>query len=456
LDWESPPIQRNWRWPGERITIQIYDPVGNLVDIQPFLIQLLQPGNSSSIGPFTFDGNHGIIAAPGAEFLALFGTRPIGYSNGTHVFKVSTYGYVQPFLTDAVGVEGNATTDLRINLIIGVNITLNVKFKAEGIFMGVPFNMSMRIRVFNDVGDLVGAWLTGSADDVFNNVQLEAGLRQNPITPALVDGLNPVKRNDSLVWYVPGGTTDAQVTISGIPLPYSDPVFPNQTAAGIKGAQTYGGMWTAEVDTVNWYLPDAFYPLAPSLLQGESYHIIEGQNYPYGWTGELLSPNHLGPFTQLQPWLIPNARQDSDVSTVQSLELNGYVQGQLVAFTWSDETRSASWTGIKASGNTGLSLIAYSLDGFYDMYLPAGNYNVTVTEWSSRSEGHKNIDAIELHISPGQNVRSMDFIIDESAIPIPEPSVILQLTAPFFLVLVFLSLRWSREKVIMHRKLVKG
>lgn len=439
LDSEHPPIQRNWKWPGERLSIQVYNSTGILIDTQPFLIHFVQPNGRSSVGPITFDGNHAIVAQPGAEFLALFGTKPTAYSNGSYTFKVLTYGYIQPRLTQAYGVEGNTTTDVRINLLIGVNITLNVKFRSEGIFSAVPFNMSMRIRMFNDVGDLVAAWLTGSADDVLFGAQSEAGLTQDSGNLAFVQSVDPVHRDPVLVWYVPGGTTDLKVTLAGIPT-YFDPLFRNATTQGIKGAPLYDGTWTVEVDTVNWYQTSSFYPPVPALLQGESYHIIQSEAYPYGWTGEILSPNHLGPFSQEEQWIIPNAKIDSETSNIHSLDLNGYIQGQVLTLTWSDEARSASWVRIAAT-NDRFSFVTYSLDGFFDMYLIPGSYSLNVVEWTSRSDGHKTLESIQISVPTGGDVRSLSFILDESGIPLPEP-----LGVPLLGLIVVMALMAIRVK----------
>jgi len=436
VDWERPAVLRNWNWPGEGIVMQIYNSTGFLMDAQSFLSQ--QDGKAW-VGPLRFDGNHGIIAQPKAEFLALFGTRPTSYSNGSYTFKVSTYGYVQPSLTEVYGIEGNMTTDFRINLLVGANITLNIKFKTEEILSNVPYNMSMRIRMFNDVGDLVGVWLTGSADDVLNEVQLEAGLGQNPTNLALVESLDPVHRAAALIWYVPSGTSDLKVTLAGIPS-YSDPIFQGTTSHGIEAAPLYDGSWTFEVDTVNWYDARSFYPLVLGLLQGESFHIIASEPYPYGWTSDILSANHLGPFSQPDLWNMPNTNIDTEISSIQSLNLNGYMRGQVLALTWSDEARSASWIRIQASNNNGLSLVAYSLDGFYDMYLLPGAYSLRVTEWTVRSEGHKVIDTMQVYVSPGQQ-GSVNLVLEESGIPLPEPSAVLLLSLLLVMSLMVPSMR---------------
>ena len=430
LDWERPPIQRNWRWPGERITIEVFNSNGTLIDTQPFLVYSVQPNGVSFFGPVFFDGNHGIIAQPFAEFLALFGTKPTAYTNGSYTFKVLTYGYFQPRLTTAFGSEGNATTDVRINLLIGANVTLNMKFRSEGIFTSVPFNMSMRIRMFNNIGDLVAAWLTGSADDVLFNLQLEAGLTQDPTNPSYLRSIDPVHRDPDLVWYVPAGTKDLKVTFAGIPT-YFDPIFTNATPEGITGAPFYDDAWTVEVDTVNWHRADNSYPPVPALLQGESYHILREEAYPYGWTGEALSANHLAPFSQNKGWVIPNTKIDSEISAIYALDLNGYVQGQVLAMTWSDEARSASWVRIGAR-NSRFNFVAYSLDGFFDAYLVPGSYSLSLTEWTVRSEGHDSIKTAEVTVESGSMLRSITFVLDESGIPLDEPlggAIFLVLTA---------------------------
>jgi len=420
LDWQHPRIQRDWRWPGERIKIQIYNSTGVLIDTQPFLVFLQQPAGASTVGPLQFDGNHAIITMPGAEFLALLGTKPTAYATGIYTFKVSTYGYIQPVLADVVGFEGNATSDVRIDLVIGANITVNLKFKTEGIFSPVPFNMSMRLRVFDEGGDLVAAWMTGSADDVLNGLQLEVGLSQDPANPSFLKGIDPVHRDPSLVWWIPSGTKDLQITLAGIPSSYLDIVLENATTGGLKASPIYQGLWTIEADTVNWYHGETFYPPVPAMLQGESHHFIETEPYPYGWTGELLRPNHLGPYSQRKTWLVPNTYLGAEVSVSYSLDLNGYLQGQILGMTWTDEARSASWIGVYVAGARMLSATAYTLDGYYDMYLPPGEYEVKVTEWTSRSEGHRASDSIHVVVTEGQNVRSFDFVLDQSQIPIPE------------------------------------
>ncbi len=67
-----------------------------------------------------------------------------------------TYGYVQKKDFTFFAQKGQIG-DIKLNLMQGVNITLDIKFKRENVFINTPFNMSMRVRVFNEQGLLVGA-----------------------------------------------------------------------------------------------------------------------------------------------------------------------------------------------------------------------------------------------------------------------------------------------------------
>ena len=66
-----------------------------------------------------------------------------------------TYGYVQRRDFSVYAVAG-ATSDIELDLLRGVNITLTIPFMDEGILKPTQFNMSMRVRVFDQDGNLVG------------------------------------------------------------------------------------------------------------------------------------------------------------------------------------------------------------------------------------------------------------------------------------------------------------
>jgi len=151
--------------------------------------------------------------------------------------------------------------------------------------------------------------------------------------------------------------------------------FPN---TGIAGSSDYTGGWTAEVDFVPWYnnntqatlwsgLPFPFtgpagivtqdgaqyYPPVNGLLLGESYHIIPGTTASSGISltedralqilGHSMTPNHLGPYSQKGIWPISNAHESGEASGIFEVDLNGFVGGNVLGFTWSNEFRTLSW-----------------------------------------------------------------------------------------------------------------
>ncbi len=72
-----------------------------------------------------------------------------------------TYGYVQKKDFILYAPKGQVS-DIKLNLMQAVNITLDIKFKRENVFINTPFNMSMRVRVFNEQGLLVGSLSTSN------------------------------------------------------------------------------------------------------------------------------------------------------------------------------------------------------------------------------------------------------------------------------------------------------
>jgi len=74
-------------------------------------------------------------------------------------FRAYTYGYIQDQDFSAYVASGQVA-DVRINLVIGVNVTLDVLFKKESIITPTDANMSARVRLFNDQGNLVAEWMS--------------------------------------------------------------------------------------------------------------------------------------------------------------------------------------------------------------------------------------------------------------------------------------------------------
>jgi len=206
-------------------------------------------------------------------------------------------------------VQAGQVANVKIDIMVGINVTLDVLFKKERVIAGTPANMSARVRIFNDQGQLVGEWMSSEGTYVTGNGFARAadGTNQYPFGPLRAAIPQPLPLNSYN--FIPGGTTLLHAVIAGLPqvpaatrnapaaLPgfynQGDPVFlpyacvfiqacysgrlglnfrtgqigviPPETTipgnpvgypfpyTGIAGSPDYQGGWTAEVDFVPWY-----------------------------------------------------------------------------------------------------------------------------------------------------------------------------------------------------------
>ena len=74
-----------------------------------------------------------------------------------------TYGYLQTRETTVYSTEGSIS-DMKMDLLKGINITLYIPFTTEGLLAPTQYNMSMRVRVFDSSGYLVAAAATKGPD----------------------------------------------------------------------------------------------------------------------------------------------------------------------------------------------------------------------------------------------------------------------------------------------------
>jgi hypothetical protein len=282
-----------------------------------------------------------------------------------------------------------------------VNLTIRIVFKTEGILAGIPFNSSVRIRVFDEGDDLV------AATTVFSDA---GALSATSNAGFFADG----RKLESQP--IPAGTTTLEyVALAGL-FGYVEPSTGSASVRsatlfspdyGVWGVSThpgsYGGEWTVMVDVVNWYLPHSFYPAAPALLQGESPFFN-----PY---------NHLGPYQQLGYAKISNVAQGGEASAEFEMDLRSYVQGIVLGLDWNDATRTMSWAHIEIKSGAA-TYNWYTWDGWFDGYLDPGTYRAALTEWTALSEGH-NIHEFTLNATEGQS-STATILLGESGIAIPE------------------------------------
>jgi len=501
-DWEKPQVDRNWVWNGTAVNILVYDISSqNFIDVINFwnakrdlwqiptqdstFDNLPWSGWMTSFGPgssyLTTNGSvtvdklgPDLPSVPSTDpansrktndfiqenfregFLFNFTSYrlPTFRSNlaiypGTYALNGWTYGYVQDNVV-VLGDLGNVyvavpwlgqTADIDFNLIIGVNLTLTILFKTERIIEGTPYNMSVRIRVFDDEDRLVAATTSFTSD--IGIMYLRTGVVQKVIGLAASQNVGFFANGEKITnQALPAGTTVLTYrNLAGL-FSYVDPssatsrirtatVFSSDHGIWGSGpfAGSYDGSWTVMVDFANWYNPSAAYPPVPALLQGESPYF-----FPY---------NHLGPYAQNGFTLVMNAPLSGEASAEFEVDRRGYIQGIVLGMNWEDQTRTMSWATIKIVDSSGYQYYWYTMDGWFDGYLNPGTYQTTITEWN-HNQGHYPV-AFTLNVSQGETNTAHDFILAESGIAIPESiSISTSIMGTLSVVLLMLSRRRHR------------
>jgi hypothetical protein len=489
-DWERPEVERNWVWNDTSVNTLVYDISSkNFIDVIYFwnakqhawqiptqnsqFFTLPWPGWLTSYGPgssyLITNGSlpvdrfgPDIPSVPSTDsantrttfdflqenfhigFLFNFTSYrlPSFRSNlaiypGTYALNSWTYGYVQPNVV-TLGDLGNVivavpwlgqVADMNVKLIIGVNLTLAVLFKSEKIIEGTPYNMSVRLRIYDDEDRLVAATTLFTSD---------AGILLRSSGVGFFANGQKI-RNQAL----PTGTT--LLTYKDLAGLFSY-VDPSSSATGVRTATifsadhgiwgsgsfpgSYAGSWTVMVDFVNWSRPTSVYPPAPALLQGESPYF-----FPF---------NHLGPYAQRAFALVLNAPLSGEASAEFEVDRRGYIQGTVLGMSWDDATRTMSWVTVKVVDSSGYQYYWYTFDGWFDGYLDPGTYQTTVTEWK-HNEGHQQL-AFTLNVNQGEQNGALNFILAETQIPIPELATVPLTLAGALAAVLLLSGRKLRRR----------
>jgi hypothetical protein len=421
---------------------------------------------------------------------------PSAIPSGQYYLRGYTYGYVQD-QTFSAYAQPTQVADIRINLVIGANVTLDILFKKESIIAPTDANMSARVRLFDDSGNLVAEWMSSEGTYTTGNGFARAadGTDQYPFGP--LHPAIPVPNPLNTYNYLPGGVTLLHVLMAGVPqvpaagtdngvisgfapqgVYFNDPLFATTICgfelncytspgtafgvgvpgyfpnSGISAAPDYTGGWTAEVDFVNWYnnntapttwtaLPFSvppptggtvvapngaqYYPPVNGLLMGESYHIVPGTTATSGISltedtalkpeliAHSLAANHLGPYSQEGVWQIAGTHNSGEASGVFEVDLNGFVSGNVLAFTYAGDFRTLSWGAITVVGASGATLGTFSTyDGIYQAYLPPGQYKFTINEPGYAPQ------TWSYSVSAGQSGTGANVYLEQNQIPVPE------------------------------------
>ena len=425
-DWQIPRNTRNWLWNSTEAALLVYDMASkSFVDAVYFWNSTAQswtiPRTNSQFSSIPWQGwkarfgmGSSYLYTNGSTILERFGPAPINSESsdpiqdmatnlfvettfrpgflfstkayrtstyktnvaiypGKYALTVSTYGYVQ----EGVYVLGdlgrvsvsvptlNSQANSNIPVMNGITFNLTFVFRNEGIFQGLPFNCSMRIRIYDESDQIVAAASTSYDPGV---VITAAGFYadQKKISKAGAS-VSPIPAGTKIVEYrMLAGQYRYTELATGIEIVERAKLF--STDYGIWGSYTsntgYTGKWTIKVEIVNWYLPKKFNPAPPALLHGESAFL-----YQY---------NHLGPYELRTNEMIQNHRLGGGISAILALDARAYVSGHVYQYSWFDEPRTSSWAVVTMKGQT-QSFRSYSLDGFFEAYLSPENYEFSVS-----------------------------------------------------------------------------
>jgi hypothetical protein len=171
-----------------------------------------------TVGLFIFETAVSLFA-PFAPSLWLY---PTAFAPGAYSLRAYTYGYVQNAPAVAYA-QSTQVANLRINLVTGVNVTLTIIFKKESIVTPTEANMSVRVRLFDDLGTLVAEWM--SSEGVYvaqpGTANGADGSSQYPFGPLTTAGsgraLEPTPLPLNTYDFLPAGTTTLQVLLAGLP-----------------------------------------------------------------------------------------------------------------------------------------------------------------------------------------------------------------------------------------------
>jgi hypothetical protein len=133
-----------------------------------------------------------------------------------------------------VSVDKFQQADIKLQLVLGANVTVHIKFKKEGQFYHLPYKSSVRVRLFDEDGILRAAFI-GPWKKVDDHVW------------------ESIVCTESGPWWVPDSTTDLIVKLVGFDWWYTEPSgpgisdvtppFPYTMFYGIDGYPNYEGKW---------------------------------------------------------------------------------------------------------------------------------------------------------------------------------------------------------------------
>jgi hypothetical protein len=242
---------------------------------------------------------------------------------------------------------------------------------------------------------------------------------------------------DFVPWYANNTSTPEAASGYAGCSPYSCQMGSEQPNT-VTAACAAGGVTTGTCSPWPQYYPPS---AVGELLAGESFHIVPGTTatsgisltedlasgvgagagWPAaGWSvGHTMAANLLGPYSQEGVWQISNAHNSGEASAVFEVDLNGFVSGSIVGFTYAGDFRTISWGSVVVVGASGATLAqGYSIDGLVGAYLPPGQYKFTVSVPGYAPQ------TISYSVTSGMSGGLANVYLQQNQVPVPEFSTV--------------------------------
>ena len=390
-----------------------------------------------------------------APFTHTIWLYPTAFDSGQYDLRAYTYGYIQDN-SFSVYVQISQVADIKINLVIGANVTLDILFKKEHIITPTVTNMSARIRLFDELGNLVAEWMSSEGTYLAGTGLARAADGTNqypfgPVTAAIGGGLQPQPRPLNTYNFLPGGVMSLHVLMAGLP---QVPPFGQNSFYGVpKGGYTgygappgWGGPYFGDPILTHqtnrpksWARSDAcdfeldcyanpnlnwsalgFFP---------NTGIIGAPDYQGGWTAEIdlvnlysantgTTPNYYPPAAGLlmgeSYHILPGTTAKSTISLTEDVAVNGaYVGHGMAGNHLGPYSQQGVWQILNAH-NSGQASAIFELDlnglvagnvlafTWSDEFRPLSWATVTATGANGASWNLSTFDgSFEVYLTPG-------------------------------------------------------
>jgi len=429
VDWQSPAREKPWTFPGAEIWVDFIGADGEVAaSLDPTTWGLIQ--DDSYISPYDIDsldrdhdiGEHSLleITWTGDNFSAedvLDGDRPTAISPGEYNFEVHTFGYIMRRVFP-VWVPDGGNGNIQADLIQGGQIRVEVSFTTED--QDVDFNGYVRVEVYNEAGELVGANIYGQAQpNVFTTTE-EYGsyLPYDPdldwkAFPDAAEGSNIDDSNGDGFWDGQRGYTS--MGFYGVPsATWADwpLMWPLANSLVLPGGESaafdvfgfywyYGGpssrnegLWANGWETTDATLQDDYglmgsSDISPQFAGAGAYTVKVFAFDPWGADGEFLTPDdwasyYADPVEGVEvPW------SGAQVVSVELAEM-GRLSGTIWWIDQYGDSRNMPWAVLTAGSpevvytHTTIPIEPLPIDYAYTepayfMWLPAGTHDVSVS-----------------------------------------------------------------------------